>query len=124
MCIRDRYFDLKAKYPDTLLMFRLGDFFEMFGADAETGSRVLGIVLTARDAGTDSKIPMCGVPHHAVDSYIATLIEHGYKVAIAEQVEDPKLTKGLVKREVVRVISPGTFTGNVDPKMNNFIASV
>ena len=120
----EQYFDLKAKYPDTLLMFRLGDFFEMFGDDAETGSRVLGIVLTARDAGTDSKIPMCGVPHHAVDSYIATLIEHGYKVAIAEQVEDPKLTKGLVKREVVRVISPGTFTGNVDPKMNNFIASV
>ncbi len=64
----EQYFDLKAKYPDTLLMFRLGDFFEMFGDDAETGSRVLGIVLTARDAGTDSKIPMCGVPHHAVDS--------------------------------------------------------
>jgi len=119
-----QYFDLKEKYPDTLMMFRLGDFYEMFGEDAQIGSKVLGIVLTSRDAGEGNKIPMCGVPHHAVDSYIATLIEHGYKLAIAEQMEDPKLAKGIVKREVVRIISPGTFTENVDPKMNNFIASI
>ena len=103
-----QYEEIKSQYQDCLLFYRLGDFYEMFGPDAETGSRVLGITLTARDGGL-GKVPMCGVPFHSAESYIAKAIRAGYKVGICEQVEDPKSVKGIVKREVIRVISPGTM---------------
>ena len=118
-----QYKEIKAQYADAILMFRLGDFYEMFGEDAKIASKILGIVLTARDAGEAGKMPMCGVPHHAVESYIATLVQSGYKVAMADQMEDPKSVKGLVKRGVVKVISAGTLMDNVDPKENNFMVS-
>lgn len=105
-----QYLDIKAKYEHELLMFRLGDFYELFFDDALTASRVLEITLTGRDAGSAGRIPMCGVPFHAVEQYIARLIDHGYSVALCDQTEDPKQTKGLVKREVVRVVTPGTAT--------------
>lgn len=104
-----QYQAIKANYPDCILFYRLGDFYEMFGEDALTGSRELEIVLTARDKGGGGRIPMCGIPYHAAEGYIARLINKGYKVAICEQVEDPKSAKGIVKREVVRVITPGTL---------------
>lgn len=103
-----QYEEIKKDYQDCLLFYRLGDFYEMFGPDAEAGSRLLGITLTARDGGM-GKIPMCGVPFHSADNYIAKVIRAGQKVAICEQVEDPKSAKGIVKREVIRVISPGTI---------------
>jgi len=103
-----QYKKIKQEYPDALLFFRLGDFYEMFGEDAELASRELQITLTGRDAGMNKRVPMCGVPYHAVDIYLSRLIQKGYKVAICEQVEDPKLVKGIVKREVVRIITPGT----------------
>ena len=103
-----QYFEIKKEYSDTILMFRLGDFYEMFFDDAKTASRELELVLTGRDCGQEERAPMCGVPFHSADSYIARLVQKGYKVAICEQTEDPALAKGLVKREVVRVITPGT----------------
>ena len=103
-----QYQTLKRAYPGALLMFRLGDFYELFGEDAEVASRVLGLTLTSRPVSKTRRIPMCGVPHHAVDGYIARLLEHGYRVAVCDQVEDPRKAKGLVRREVVRVITPGT----------------
>lgn len=105
-----QYLAIKEQHRDAILFFRLGDFYEMFMEDAETASRVLEITLTARDGGSGQKIPMCGVPYHAAESYIARLIEKGYRVAICEQVEDPRSAKGIVKREVTRVITPGTVT--------------
>jgi len=119
-----QYRELKAEHPDAILMFRLGDFFEMFCEDAQIASRELGIVLTSREAGPSNKMPMCGVPHHAVDGYIATLVQNGHKVAIADQVEDPRVARGLVRREIVRVITPGTLADQVDPVMNNFLIAV
>ncbi len=119
-----QYRELKQKHPDAILMFRLGDFFEMFCEDAEIASRELGIVLTSRDVGPSNKMPMCGVPHHAVDGYIATLVQNGHKVAIADQVEDPRVARGLVRREVVRVVTPGTLADAVDPAVNNFLIAV
>jgi DNA mismatch repair protein MutS len=104
-----QYLDIKKQYPDTLLMFRLGDFYELFFDDAVTASKALEITLTGRDAGSQGRVPMCGVPYHAVDQYIERLIDQGYCVAICEQLEDPKQTKGLVKRDVVRVVTPGTY---------------
>lgn len=103
-----QYKQIKKQYPDTLLFFRLGDFYEMFGPDAELGARELEITLTGREAGMEERVPMCGVPYHAVDTYLARLIQKGYKVAICEQTEDPRAAKGLVKREVIRVVTPGT----------------
>lgn len=103
-----QYQEIKEQYPDTILFFRLGDFYEMFGPDALLASKELDITLTGRDAGMKERIPMCGVPYHAVDNYLAKLIKKGYKVAICEQVEDPKQCKGIVKREVIRVVTPGT----------------
>ena len=103
-----QYFEMKEKYPNTILFFRLGDFYEMFFNDAKTVSRELELTLTGRDCGQAERAPMCGVPFHSYESYVAKLIEKGYKVAICEQMEDPALAKGLVKRDVVRVVTPGT----------------
>jgi len=104
----EQYFSIKARYEKELLFFRLGDFYELFYDDAITASRELNITLTGRNAGEENKAPMCGVPFHSAESYIEKLISKGYKVAICEQVEDPKEAKGIVKRDVIRVITPGT----------------
>lgn len=121
-----QYLQVKQENPDCILMFRLGDFYEMFYDDAITASKVLDIVLTGRDCGEEERAPMCGIPFHAADSYIHRLIKAGYRVAVAEQMEDPKSVKGIVRREVIRVISPGTVTdGDYLPKeKNNYIMSV
>lgn len=121
-----QYLDMKEQYKDCILMFRLGDFYEMFFDDAATASVELEITLTGRDCGLKERAPMCGVPFHAVDGYISKLINKGYKVAICEQVEDPALAKGLVKREVVRIVTPGTVTDSsmLDEKKNNYLISI
>ncbi|MBR5320110.1 MAG: DNA mismatch repair protein MutS, partial [Peptococcaceae bacterium] len=120
-----QYEEIKKDYQDCLLFYRLGDFYEMFGPDAEAGSRLLGITLTARDGGL-GKVPMCGVPFHSADNYIAKVISAGQKVAICEQMEDPKSVKGIVKREVIRVISPGTILeGNfLQERNSNYLLAV
>ncbi len=120
-----QYLKIKSQYQDCLLFFRLGDFYEMFFEDAKEASRVLEITLTKRDAKKENPIPMCGVPYHSANSYIETLISNGYKVAICEQMEDPKQTKGMVKREVVRIVTPGTVMeqGGMDENQNNYILS-
>lgn len=102
------YVKTKEEYSDCILFYRLGDFYEMFFDDALTASKELEITLTGKDCGLEERAPMCGVPFHAAETYINRLIEKGYKVAICEQVEDPKKAKGLVKREVVRIVTPGT----------------
>src|SRR6186997_3276216 len=106
-----QYLDAKQQYRDAIVFFRMGDFYEMFYEDALVASRALELTLTSRskDAGGHG-IPMCGVPHHAADGYVARLVKKGFRVAICEQTEDPKKAKGLVRREVVRVVSPGTLT--------------
>lgn len=121
-----QYLDMKEQHKDCLLFFRLGDFYEMFFKDAEIASRELEITLTGRDCGLEERAPMCGVPFHSVDSYISRLINKGYKVAICEQVEDPALAKGLVKRDVIRIITPGTVTDTsmLDEKKNNYLMSI
>jgi len=108
--LMDQYYAIKAKYPDAILFFRLGDFYEMFDEDAKIASEVLGITLTSRDHGLDHKTPLAGVPYHSAEKYLAKLLRAGFKVAICEQVEDPKLAKKLVRREVVEVMTPGTIT--------------
>lgn len=121
-----QYQQIKQNFPDALLFFRLGDFYEMFGPDAELASKELGITLTGRDAGLESRVPMCGVPYHAVDNYLSKLIQKGFKVAICEQVEDPRFVKGIVKREVIRVITPGTVLDgqmNID-EVSNYLAAL
>ena len=120
------YLDLKENYKDAIVLFRLGDFYEMFFDDAIKASRILDITLTGRDCGLEKRAPMCGVPYHAVDSYIAKLIAAGEKVAICEQLSDPKTTKGMVDRDVIRVITPGTVIEDniLDEKKNNYIASI
>lgn len=121
-----QYFQIKEEYSDCILMYRLGDFYEMFFDDAKEASQILEITLTGRECGQEEKAPMCGVPFHAVDSYIAKLIENGKKVAICEQVENPSVAKGIVKREVVRVVTPGTILDSsaLDDKKNNYLCSV
>lgn len=120
-----QYVDIKKTYEDSILFFRLGDFYEMFFDDAILVSRELEITLTGKSAGLEEKVPMCGVPHHAYSSYVDTLIDKGYKVAICEQLEDPKNTKGMVKRDVVQIVTRGTRLDNrVDSKSNNFIANI
>jgi len=118
-----QYVELKEKYKDCILMYRLGDFYEMFFEDALTASRELEIMLTGRDCGLPERAPMCGVPYHSVQSYIDRLIKKGYKVAICEQLTDPALSKGLVERDVIRVITPGTVTemGSLNEADNNYI---
>ncbi|OPZ87424.1 MAG: DNA mismatch repair protein MutS [Firmicutes bacterium ADurb.Bin419] len=121
-----QYMDIKGQYKDCILFFRLGDFYEMFFSDAETASKELEITLTGKDCGLDERAPMCGVPFHSADSYICRLINKGYKVAICEQVEDPAMAKGIVKRDVVRVVTPGTITDSamLDDKKNNYLMSL
>ena len=121
-----QYLDLKQEYPDCILMFRLGDFYEMFFEDAETAARVLEIALTGRNCGLKERAPMCGVPYHAVDSYISKLIANGYKVAICDQLEDPRAAQGIVKRGVTRVVTPGTVVENsiLNESENNYILCV
>ncbi len=121
-----QYLETKKDYPDTILMYRLGDFYEMFFEDAKVVSRELELVLTGRDCGQQERAPMCGVPFHSVDSYIARLVAKGYKVAICEQMEDPSQAKGIVRREVVRVLTPGTVieSNMLDESKNNYLASV
>ncbi|MDO5336950.1 MAG: DNA mismatch repair protein MutS [Eubacteriales bacterium] len=120
------YVKTKEQYKDCILFYRLGDFYEMFFEDALTVSRELELTLTGKDCGLEERAPMCGVPYHAADTYIGRLIEKGYKVAIGEQVEDPKLAKGLVKREVIRVVTPGTTldAGTLDEGRNNYIMCI
>lgn len=118
-----QYFSIKELHEDAIVLFRLGDFYEMFGADAEKASRILQIALTTREKSSDNPMPMCGVPFFAADSYITKLIRAGHKVAICEQMEDPREAKGIVAREVVRVITPGTHVPE-NPKENNYIVSV
>lgn len=120
-----QYMDIKNEYPDALVMFRLGDFYELFFDDAKVASYELDLVLTARAAGDQKKAPMCGVPHHAVTSYIQKLVEKGHKVAIVEQMEDPSEAVGIVRRDVVKVVSPGTMTDEwLDDKNKNMIAAM
>lgn len=118
----EQYLRIKAQYPETILFFRLGDFYEMFLEDAVLASRELEIVLTSRD----NNVPMCGIPYHAVDNYLSKLLSNGHKVAICEQTENPKSTTGIVKREVVRVVTPGTILDNslLDESKHNFLAAV
>ena len=122
----EQYREVKRQHPQDLLMFRLGDFYELFFDDAELAARELEITLTSREAGSGNRVPMCGVPYHAVEGYIARLIAKGYRVAICEQVEDPKLAKGIVKREVVRVITPGTilYESALAERGNNFLVLI
>ena len=119
-----QYFDIKAERPDVVLLMRVGDFYEAYGEDAETIARELEITLTGREL-TDARVPMAGVPHHALERYVARLIAKGYKVAVCDQVEDPKLAKGLVKRKVTRVLTPGTIIEDamLDAKTNNYLVA-
>ena len=121
-----QYVETKKQYPDCILFYRLGDFYEMFFEDALTASKELEITLTGKECGLEERAPMCGVPYHAVDSYLYKLVQKGYKVAIAEQMEDPKLAKGLVKREVIRVVTPGTITSAqaLDETKNNYLMGI
>lgn len=121
-----QYLTIKEKYPDVIVFFRLGDFYEMFFNDAIVASKELEIVLTGKDAGTEERVPMCGVPYHAVNSYLDKLTDRGYKVAIVEQTEDPANAKGIVSREVVRIVTPGTVTDgmNLEETDYNFISTV
>ncbi len=120
-----QYMEIKDKYEDCIIFFRLGDFYEMFFDDAILASRVLELTLTGKQAGLEERVPMCGIPHHAYAAYVDELIEKGYKVAICEQLEDPKLTKGMVKRDVIQIVTKGTrIDENIDSKSNNYIANI
>jgi DNA mismatch repair protein MutS len=121
-----QYLSIKEAYPDAILFYRMGDFYEMFFEDAQVASRILEITLTSRNKKDESPVPMCGVPYRAVSGYIARMIDHGYKVAVCDQIEDPALAKGLVKRDVVRVITPGMIIDDefLDKRSNNFVLAV
>ncbi len=121
-----QYFEVKEQYPDSILLYRLGDFYEMFFDDALVASKVLDITLTGRNCGLEERAPMCGVPFHAVDGYVARLVANGYSAAICEQAEDPATAKDIVKREVVRVITPGTIMDStaLDASRNNYLCSI
>ncbi|MCM1556507.1 MAG: DNA mismatch repair protein MutS [Anaeroplasma bactoclasticum] len=120
----EQYLEIKKDYPDTILFYRVGDFYEMFFEDAHTGAKELELALTGKDAGVEERVPMCGVPFHAYEPYAERLISKGYKVAIVEQVEDPKAAKGIVKRGVVKIITPGTLDSGLNDKENNYIAGL
>ena len=122
-----QYSSIKNQHPDSILMFRMGDFYEMFYEDAVTASKILNITLTSRDKGVrEKRVPMCGVPYHSVEPYIAKLIAAGHRVAICEQTEDPKKAKGIVKRNVIRIITPGTLveTHLLEEKDNNYLVAL
>src|SRR5262245_30078858 len=122
-----QYFDAKQQYRDAILFFRMGDFYEMFYEDALVASRALELTLTSRSKdGHGTSIPMCGVPHHALDTYLARLVKQGFRVAICDQVEDPRKAKGIVKRQIVRVVSPGTLTDSqyLDAREPAFLVSL
>ena len=120
------YLDTKDQVKDCILFYRLGDFYEMFFDDAELVAKELELTLTGKSCGLEERAPMCGVPFHAADTYITRLVENGHKVAICEQVEDPKLAKGMVKREIVRIVTPGTNTapGSLDETKNNYLMCI
>lgn len=122
----ERYHEVKAENPGAILLFRMGDFYELFHQDAQNAARVLGLTLTSRDKNSDNPVPMAGFPYHQLDNYLQKLIKSGFRAAICDQVEDPKTAKGLVRREVTRVITPGTLTDDqlLDPRESNFIACV
>ena len=120
------YVELKDKYEDVIILYRLGDFYEMFFEDAEVVAHALELTLTGKSAGLEEKVPMCGIPHHAAEIYIDKLIKKGFKVAICEQLEDPKNAKGIVKRDIIEVISSGTIinANSLNEKENNYIGSL
>ena len=127
--MKKQYNDIKRQYADCLLFFRLGDFYEMFDDDAKVASKELDLALTTRDRNIEDpeeRTPMCGVPYHSAEAYIARLIAKGYKVAICEQTEDPALAKGLVSRDVIRIITPGTVTeaSMLEEGRSNYLAAV
>src|SRR5437660_9744131 len=121
-----QYLEVKDAYPDCIVFFRLGDFYEMFFDDAVVVARALDLTLTTRDKGKENPVPMCGVPHHSARHYLGKLVERGFKIAICEQVEDPKNARGIVKREVVRVVTPGVILEEeqLDPKAAHYLAAV
>ena len=121
-----QYQQVKAKHPDTILLFRMGDFYETFDDDAKLASKVLGITLTKRGNGAAGEIPLAGFPHHALDTYLPKLLKAGHRVAVCEQLEDPKFAKGIVKRDVIEVVTPGVaFSEKVlEQKQNNYLASI
>ncbi len=121
-----QYLEVRRAYPDCILFYRIGDFYEMFFDDAELGARELELTLTGKDCGMSERAPMCGVPYHAVETYLNKLVSNGHKVAICEQVEDPKLARGLVKRDVIRIVTPGTNLDSqaLDESRNNYLMSV
>ena len=116
----EQYIEIKKEYKDAIVFYRVGDFYEMFFEDAFTGSKELELALTGKDAGVEERVPMCGIPFHAADQYIEKLVARGYKVAIAEQTEDPKSAVGLVKRGVIRLITPGTIDTGLKENENNY----
>ena len=120
-----QYLDVKSRYPDAIVFFRLGDFYEMFYEDAVYVARVLDLTLTTRDKGKEDPVPMCGIPHHAARSYLARLTELGHRVALCEQLEDPRTVKGIVKRDVIRVVTPGVVLDEelLDPRTPSFVAA-
>src|SRR5512137_3015697 len=124
--IRRQYLRVKQHYPEAIVLFRLGDFYETFDEDAHLVSRLLEITLTSREMGKGHRIPMAGIPYHALDNYLARLINRGYKVAICEQMTKPGDTKGIVEREVIRVVTPGTVVepNLLDSKANNYLVSL
>ena len=121
-----KYLETKEQYKDSILFYRLGDFYEMFFDDAIIASRELELTLTGKNCGQEERAPMCGVPHHAAEIYISRLIAKGHKVAICEQLEDPKNVKGIVKRDVIRVVTPGTIieSNMLEERKNNYIMSI
>ena len=121
-----QYLEIKSSCPDAILFFRLGDFYEMFLEDAVIASRILDITLTSRNKGASDEVPLCGIPYHSVQPYLVKLVEAGYKVAICEQVEDPKSVKGIVRREIVRIVTPGLMAEAelLRPKENNYLLSL
>jgi len=121
-----QYLDIKQEYPDHLLLFRMGDFYEMFFEDAQRAAKILNIALTSRSKGTEDPIPLCGVPHHALNTYLAKLIQANEKVAICDQLEDPRHAKGIVKRGVTRVVTPGVVIeqDELEEKANNYLMVV
>src|SRR5881394_436260 len=121
-----QYLDVKARYPDAIVFFRLGDFYEMFYEDAVYVARTLSLTLTTRDKGKEDPVPMCGIPHHAARGYVVKLTELGHRIAICEQLEDPRMVKGIVKRDVVRVVTPGVILDeeSLDPRAPNYVAAV